>query len=134
MPRAEADSSCGGLRVPALYEALLAREREHHYRYGETVVHEGRELQVVWADPNNHAAGCFCRPRHMLDALEAGQPVVVRGHDLGGWDIPKVPLSAEQKDWPNWYTVTLDDRIVPAEYPVVDPIRPPRASANDHDE
>jgi hypothetical protein len=115
MPRVEADSSCGGLRVPGLYEALRERERRHHERWG------GRR---VYADPEDHSQGFFLRDRHLLDALEAGEPAVFSGHNLGGWGIPKVPLSAEQKDWPNYYTVTPDDLIVPAEYPVVDPIAP----------
>jgi hypothetical protein len=117
MPRVEADGSCGGLRVPGLYAALLERERGHHERWG------GRR---VYADPEDHSQGFFLRDRHLLDALEAGEPAVFSGHDLGGNGIPQVPLSAEQKPWPNYYTVTPDDRIVPAEYPVVDPIRPPR--------
>jgi hypothetical protein len=103
------------MQVPGQYEALLARERKHHERWG------GRS---VYADPEDHSQGFFLRDRHLLDALEAGQPVVVRGHDLGGWNFPKVPLSAQQKDCPNYYTVTPDDRIVPADSPV-DPIRPP---------
>jgi hypothetical protein len=120
MPRVEADSSCGGLRVPGLYAALREREREHHARRG------GRRTSV---DPDDPSKGFFQRSRHKLNALEAGEPTVFSGHGLGGNGIPKVPLSAEQKDWPNYYTVTPDDRIVPAESPVVDPIRPPSGAA-----
>jgi hypothetical protein len=119
MPRLEADSSCSGLRVPGLYEALRERERRHHERRG------GRRF---YADPEDHSRGFSLRDRRLLDALEAGEPVVVRGHDLGGWGIPKVPLSAEQKDWPNWYTVHPDDTITLSGSPVVDPIRPPSGS------
>ena len=120
MPRAEADSSCGGLRVPGLYAALLERERKFQARC---------ERRGITYTSDDHRL--MSRPTHLLDTLEAGEPAVVRGHDLGGWGIPKVPLSAEQKDWPNWYTVTPDDRIVPAATPVVDPIRPPRGRAVD---
>jgi hypothetical protein len=116
VPRAEVDSSCGGLRVPGLYEALRERECGHHERRG------GRRF---YADPEDHSKGFSLRDRRLFDALKAGEPVVVRGHDLGGWGVPTVPLSAEQKDWPNWYTVTPGDRIEPADSPVVDPIRPP---------
>jgi hypothetical protein len=109
--------SAGGaeMRVPGLYEALLARERDRHARWG------GRRTSV---DPEDPSRGFFRRSEHLLNALEAGEPAVFSGHNLGGNGIPKVPLSAEQKDWPNYYTVTPDDRIVPAESPVVDPIRP----------
>jgi hypothetical protein len=41
------------------------------------------------------------------------------------FDAGSARLSAQQKDWPNYYTVTPDDTITPAAYPVVDPIRPP---------
>jgi hypothetical protein len=122
MPRVDADSSCGGLRVPGLYAALLERERGYHERRG------GRR---VYADPEDPWRGFFQLSEHLLNALEAGEPAVFSGHKLGGRGIPKVPLSAEQKDWPNYYTVTPDDLIVAAEYPVVDPIRPPRGSGND---
>jgi hypothetical protein len=104
----------GGRSVGA--GALRERERGHHERWG---------ARKVYAAPEDHSQGFFLRDRRLLDALETGEPVVVRGHDLGGWDIRAVPLSPEQKDWPNWYTVTPDDHIVPAESPVVDPIRPP---------
>jgi hypothetical protein len=122
MPRVEADSSCGALRVPGLYAALLERERKRQER-------AERRSAVTYTYPAEDLA-VMRRPDHLLRALEAGEPVVVRGHDLGGWSIPTVPLSPEQKDWPNWYTVTPDDRIVPAGYPVVDPIRSP-SGAND---
>jgi hypothetical protein len=107
------------MRVPGLYEALRERERKRQERDERrgVVIYPAEDLAVMR------------RPRHLLDALEAGEPVVVRGHDLGGWSIPAVPLSPEQKQWPNWYSVTPDDRIVPAESPVVDPIAPP--SGND---
>lgn len=103
MPRVRGGVRRPGLRVPGVYAALLARERKRHGRAQLA----GRR-----------------RPRHLLVALEAGASVVVRGHDLGGRDIPAVPLSAEQKQWPNWYSVTPDDGVELAESPVVDPIAP----------
>jgi hypothetical protein len=100
MPRVEAGSG-GGLRVSGLYVALLEHERRCQDRA------DRRSVALYPADDGV----VFRRSRHLLDKLEAGEPVVVRGHDLGGWRLPKVPLRAEQKAWPNRYTVTPDDRV-----------------------
>lgn len=104
----------GGVRWPGIYAAMLARERECHYRYGE---------MVVWADPDDHSAGFSCRPRNRLDALEAGEPVVVRSHELHGRNLSERPALL-RLDPRQWVSVHSDDTITPAKSPVVDPIRP----------
>lgn len=83
MPRVDSGAVGAGLHVPGAYQALLDSERERYYRYGETIVCDGRELQVSWADPDDHSAGFFCRSRTLLDALEAGKTVVMKRWMVG---------------------------------------------------
>jgi hypothetical protein len=125
MPRVDDAASGAGIHVPGVYRALLENEREHHYRYGETIMHEGRELQVTWVDPDDHSAGCFCRPRTLLDALEAGEPVTVVNWRIGGRGVPSLPPEWRPGRGHRYFLVSADDSVVPTESPVVDPIRPP---------
>jgi hypothetical protein len=107
-----------------VYRDLLRREREFYERHGEPVVMGGRELRVVWAGRADHGAGFFCVPRHLLDALDAGEPVTVPAWKLGSREV-RVPLSLRQAKWPDsWRRVTADDVVERTESPVVD--RPPR--------
>ena len=110
------------MRVPGLYAALLERGRKHQERVE-------RRSAVTYTYPAEDLA-VMRRPRHLLDTLEAGKPVVLSPSQLGGYGIPKVPLSPEQRQWGHWFKVSADDSVVPAASPVVDPIlRPPRRTA-----
>jgi hypothetical protein len=105
MPRVDqAGVAGGGLRVPGLYRALLARERWHHERYGELrarpPLREG-ELPV------------YRRPRHLLDALEAGEPVTVPRWRLGGHSMPRMPDVWRSDRRPTAFAVTSDDSVRP---------------------
>ena len=104
----------GGVRWPGIYAAMLQHERELHAHYGDL---------RVWADPDDHSAGCFCWPRDRLDALEAGEQVVVRRHELPH-GMRERPASMRW-DPHEWVSVHSDDTITPAKSPVVDPIRRP---------
>jgi hypothetical protein len=57
------------------------------------------------------------RPRHLLDTLEAGNPAVVPTGRLGGWGVPKVARTDEQKQWGHSFRVLPDDTVAPAEEP-----------------
>jgi hypothetical protein len=70
-----------GVRVHGIYEEMLRREREW-----------ARRSRTVLADPSDPSAGCFRRPAHLLEALEAGEPVTVAAWQLGGRRV-RVPES-----------------------------------------
>jgi hypothetical protein len=44
--------------------------------------------RIVWVDPNDPSAGFFRRASHMVDALEAGEPVTVAAWQLGSGRVP----------------------------------------------
>lgn len=94
MPRA-AEETTGALRVAGLYRALLERERARQER----------------ADRLRDGGVPMKRNRRLLDALEAGEPAVVPATRLGGHEIPRVPLSREQRQWPNRFVVSADDTV-----------------------
>ena len=106
------------MHIPGIYQALLVREREHHERWGE------RKVDV---DPDEPSKGFFLRDRHLLDALEAGEPVTLSTSQIGGRGVPSLP--PEWRGSHRWFSVSADDRVAPTESPVVDPIAPP--SGND---
>lgn len=58
-----------GVRVPGVYQDLLLRERERVER-----------SDTAADDRAKRGVGIFRRSRHLLDALEAGQPVTCRRH------------------------------------------------------
>ena len=68
MPRVS-DSGSAGFQLPGIYRALRARERR---------LCGWPEADVRWANPGDHSQGCFVRPRKLLEALETGNPVVLR--------------------------------------------------------
>src|ERR1700682_4214426 len=62
MPRVDTDDH-GGVRVPGLYEALLAREREHEERHERFVAHmiqEHGHCPMVWTS-SAAVRGVRCR-------------------------------------------------------------------------
>jgi hypothetical protein len=99
-----------------VYRALLESEREDYYRHGETIMHEGRELQVTWADPNDHTADCFCAPRKLLDLLEAGKSVVLRRSTVQAalWDRDRSRWRPPFDRSVRFVQVNPDDTIVSA--------------------
>ncbi len=104
--------------MPDVYRALLESERERYERYGELVVLGGREVRVVRADPNDRAAGFFCRDDRLLKLLEASRPVVVRraAVELALWEwlrpTRRVRLPFDRAV--RFVEVSPDDRIIPA--------------------
>jgi hypothetical protein len=99
MPRVE---GAGALRVSGLYLALLERERRQQARADRhrTSRADGHPLMR--------------RDRRLLDTLEAGKPAVVAAQKLGGWGVPKVPLTREQRQRGNRFKVSPDDTVRPA--------------------
>jgi hypothetical protein len=71
----------------------------------------------------------FLRSTRLLDALEAGDTVVVGAWQLTG---PRVPAHMRPGSSPGgcWWRVSPDDAVVRAESPVVDRVRAPRRSAS----
>jgi len=103
-------SARAGVRVPGIYEDLLRRERERF---------AGRRT-VFYVDPKDPGAGFFRRSTHRLDALEAGEPVVVAAAQLSS---PRVSVPAHMRPGncpgARW-RVTPDDVVECAVSPVVD--------------
>ena len=85
MPRFSADDGDGhlGLRISGLYAQLLERERD---KCGYP------DPRKTLADPTNPDAGFSCRPRNLLEALEAGKPVLVQRSTVRSayWYMKKV--------------------------------------------
>jgi hypothetical protein len=102
MPRPEQTGAGPALYIDGLYEALRLRERQHRQR--------ADAARASWV-----AQGIVVAPDDwsLLDALEAGEPVVVPASKLGGWMLPRVPLTREQRCWPNQFVVTADDTVRP---------------------
>ena len=92
-----------GLQVPGLYQALLERECERQERADRRVTYATAGFPLMRRD------------RRLLDTLEAGKPAVVPTGQLGGWGVPKVPRTNEQKQWGHWFKVFPDDSVKPAE-------------------
>lgn len=102
-----------GVRVPGIYADLLVRERERAAR-----------ARTVWADPANLGAGVLHRPTDLLDALEAGEPVVVAASQLTS---RRVTIPAHLRPGSNpgaWWRITSDDVVEQAKSPAVDQPRP----------
>jgi hypothetical protein len=104
MPRVDASGGvAGGLRVPGVYRALLARERWHHQRYGDLgprrLYRDGEPLPL------------YRRPRHVLDALEAGEPVTVPWWSLGGHGMPPMPDGWRGDRADSSFVVCADDMV-----------------------
>jgi hypothetical protein len=87
-----------------LYQALLAKERERHERYGRRLIHN--------RGGDEPGLAVYRRPCRMLDALEAGQAVTVPAWRLGGHGVPRVPIPRELKCWPHRFVVSPDDTVV----------------------
>jgi hypothetical protein len=104
-----------GVRVPGIYEDLLRRERDSVARADAAA--EGRAKRGL---------GVFRRSRHLLDALEAGEPVIVSASQLASRRV-QVPehLRPGRSPGVRWWRVTPDDPVEQASSPVVD--RPARA-------
>jgi hypothetical protein len=117
MPRTRrgTGSARAGVRVPGLYADLLRREQERM---------AGRQT-VFYVDPKDPTAGCFRRPTHRLDALEAGKPVTVSASELTSRHV-QIPehLRPGRRVGVRWWRVTPDDVVKQANSPVVD--RPAR--------
>ena len=94
----------GGWRVPGVYQALLAGEREQDARYGG----DPREILLP---PGVESPGVFRRPRHLLDRLERGEAVTVPAWRLGGHGAPRVPIPRELRCWPHQFVVAADDTV-----------------------
>ncbi|MGW0158468.1 hypothetical protein ACWDUN_04000 [Mycobacterium sp. NPDC003323] len=67
MPRVSGGGEVG-VRIPGVYGRMQARERD---------LCGWPDPDISWADRQDHSQGCFVRPRRLLEALEAGQPVTV---------------------------------------------------------
>jgi hypothetical protein len=105
MPRVDgAASGGGGWRLAGVYAALLAKERERQERYG-------RRRSIPSRGDDEPALAVYRRPRHILDALEAGRAVTVPSWRLGGHGVP---IPRELKSWPNRFVVSPDDTVVVA--------------------
>ena len=97
------------VRVPGIYADLLQRERERAER-----------SRRVLADPKDPGAGVFRRSTRLLDALEAGEAVVV-----GAWQLSSrrageiyparyvsVPAHLRPGNCPGaWWRVSSDDVV-----------------------
>jgi hypothetical protein len=112
MPEPEQTATGAGpvLWVPGLYEALLVREQDAHAR------HSGDPREILYGTLAGDPV-VFRRPTALLRALESGEPVTVPAWRLGGWGLPKVPLSRAQRQWGRWYRVAPDDSVQPASAP-----------------
>lgn len=116
MPRVD-DGAAGrgaGIQVRGVYEALLAFERRQDERVGVLRGSEG---------------GVYRRPRHMLEALEAGRPVTVARWQLGGHSKPAMPDAWRADRSHQWFVVTPDDLVAPTQHhrsqPTGQPFRHP---------
>jgi hypothetical protein len=99
-----------GVCVPGIYADLLLRERESVGR-----------ADAAAADRARRGVGVFRRPRHLLEALEAGEPVIVSASQLVGRRV-QVPehLRPGRRAGVRWWRVTPDDVVEQASSPVVD--------------
>jgi antitoxin (DNA-binding transcriptional repressor) of toxin-antitoxin stability system len=115
MPRTRRGAAAArvGVRVPGIYADLLLREREGVGR-----------ADAAAADRAERGLRCR-RSRHLLDALEAGEPVVVSASQLVSRRVP-VPehMRPGRRAGVRWWRVTPDDAVEQASSPVVD--RPTR--------
>lgn len=113
-----------GFRVPGIYADLLLRERNSVERADATAA--GRAERGM---------GGFRRPRRLLDALEAGDPVTVSASQLGSRRV-QVPehMRPGRRAGARWWRVTPDDVVVRASSPVVDRSRSRAVAAVDLDE
>jgi hypothetical protein len=95
---------------------LLRREREHVAR-----------SHAVYDDDG---AVVFARDTHLLDALEAGDAVVVAAWQLCSPRV-SVPAHLRPGSCPGgWWRVTPDDVVERTDSPVVDRVRAPRRSVS----
>lgn len=93
--------------LDGVYEALLGLERARAARWA------GRVVEAASRE------GCFRRPRHLLEALEAGRTVVVGRAALVGHWMRQAGVVAELPwdDRVRFVAVTVDDVVSPAEAP-----------------
>lgn len=108
-----------GVRVPGIYADLLMRERDSDDR-----------SQAPAADRAKRSLG-FRRSRHLRDALEAGEPVVVSASQLVSRRV-QVPehMRPGRRAGVRWWRVSPDDVVERANSPVVDrPTRKRRGEA-----
>jgi hypothetical protein len=105
MPRVRRTTgTAAGVRVPRLYAALLERERGKCAR------------PPTLARPDDPGAGFFRRPRHLLDALEAGETVSVPRWLLGGHWMRAAGIVTElpwDRDQVRTVRVSPDDQVRP---------------------
>jgi hypothetical protein len=99
-----------GVRVPGIYEDLLLRERDSVER-----------AEAAAAGRAKRGMGVFRRSRRLLDALEAGEPVIVAASQLVSRRV-QVPehMRPGRRASVRWWRVTPDDVVEPASSPVVD--------------
>lgn len=98
-----------GVTVPGIYQSLLRRERERADR-----------ARRVLADPGKPGAAFCRRPTHLLDALEAGEAVIVAASQLGSRDV-RLPAHMRPGNAPGaWWRVTADDVVERTVSPAVD--------------
>lgn len=118
MPQVKRGSRGAGLHMPGVYAALLASERAKYERRGEPAEFDGRQHRVTWKDRDDHDQGFFLWPRHLLDRLEAGDPVQVdRARvELALWerDRPPRPVRLPFDREVRSVRVSPEDRLVPA--------------------
>jgi hypothetical protein len=69
VPLIDWEDDKSGLRIEGLYQRMLEREREKCSQ---------PDPRKTFADPNNPDAGFYCRPRSLLDALEAEKSVLAQ--------------------------------------------------------
>lgn len=103
-----------GVRVPGIYADLLLRERD-----------SVRRADAVAAGRAQRGMGGFRRSRHLLNALEAGEPVTVSASQLVSRRV-QVPqhMRPGGRSGAHWWRVTADDAVEQASSPVID--RAPR--------
>lgn len=102
-----AGSRRGGFHVPGVYQALLERERA-----------EDSAASRYWVNSDDHSQGFYARSTKLLEALEAGETVVVPVWFLGGHSVPcgeafreyKLRLSPRPRHW----VVAPNDVVRPA--------------------
>lgn len=103
MPRFEARG--GGIQIPGLYRALLEKERQ---RCAEP------DPRRIWSGDPGEPAAVFHRSRRLLDALEAGKPVVMVRWMVGSHvSVPPVVLPWDRSV--KSVLVSPDDVVSPAE-------------------
>jgi hypothetical protein len=106
VPRFSDGGLGGGIRVPGLYEALLVKERR---RCREP------DPRNILSDQPGDMSPVFHRSRRLLDALEAGKPVVLPWWMVGSpRSQPPVVLPWDRQEVPS-LLVSPDDVVRPAE-------------------